>query len=553
MNKLSEDGRSKRTLIRMTSVLSMLISFFIIVGVPSVYYFLNSNYNKGLLESIAVCHKTMSASAHAQSSIDSSVISCIQHAPHPEKFTYTALGDEQNSQHFIHSIIDRFMFDSIAIDQRRVALPVFDDVNFFVLIVLLALWVGFWSHILIKILPLRAVEESVSIVKKYVEENFQYKKEKELAEEMVRVRTLFLAKMSHEIRTPLNGVIGMIDLAVQSDSTEEKNAHIHVAKKSAESLISIVNDILDFSKVDEGKLVLCQQVFDLSVMLSDLSDMFRVEANQKDIVLHFKVSHDVPQFVVSDIARMRQILINLIGNAIKFTDDGEVSVSVAFHQPDQLSVTVSDTGIGIAKHKLESIFSPFFQAEASISRMYGGTGLGLTITQQLVQLLGGSIHVESEEHKGTSFLVRLTVIPAQQSLETISVEEGLVPNDLQDLRILVAEDNAINMKIVATLLKNKGAIVSLAVNGKKAVELMSDDIDFVLMDVEMPVMSGIEATQAMRAKGFSQPIYAFTAHAVEEIKSQCLASGMNGFLTKPLIPNVLLKAISDAVLIDRRH
>jgi len=371
----------------------------------------------------------------------------------------------------------------------------------------------------------------------------------ELAQEAVQAdqaKSRFLANMSHEIRTPMNGVMGMIDLALDQDLPAEAREYLVTAKASAEALLTIINDILDISKIEAGKITIERIDCSLVQLLRDVDALMSRHAALKD--LDFKVILDtpIPERLCSDPTRIRQCLMNLIGNAIKFTSQGHVYLRVAVEGTEHVRFSIQDTGEGVPRDKLQTIFEPFSQADDSMTRRFGGTGLGLTITRKLTELLGGDISVTSEPGKGSTFTftvkagVPLTG-PEAKLVDRLDAAQAAgqqsQTTELPQLsgRVLVVEDVAVNQKIVQTLLRKTGLEVDLAANGREAVEkALAGEYDLILMDIHMPEMNGYEATRQLRQKGLRLPILALTASVMEEDIRQCTEAGCDGHLAKSI-------------------
>lgn len=364
---------------------------------------------------------------------------------------------------------------------------------------------------------------------------------KEDAETATKAKSEFLAAMSHEIRTPLNGVLGLAELLSNSELNEDQQNKVDTILSSGQTLLAILNDVLDMSKIESGNIDLENRDFNLSELISSVCTPFQSLADQKDIDLQVTSTFDQNIGLVGDPTRLRQILWNLISNAIKFTDTGSVKLSIEQKksQPKEklLCFEVQDTGLGIAEDRIEEIFSPFTQADRTITRKHGGTGLGLTIVNQLVSLMGGHIELESEIGKGSKFIVQ---IPFGLSKRTKSKEK--LKNEKSDnqarksLKILMAEDNEVNAMITRAFLEQLGHKVQHVENGKKAVEEAAHEwADLILMDVHMPEMNGLDATREIRDSSFGKtvPIIGLTAEAFSDRHENFMEIGMTDVLTKP--------------------
>jgi CheY-like chemotaxis protein len=360
--------------------------------------------------------------------------------------------------------------------------------------------------------------------------------------------------MSHEIRTPINAIIGIADLLAKTTLSPEQNKYVRVFRRAGDNLMNLINDILDLSKVEAAQLELEQTGFSLSDLLDKIREMLSVRAEEKGLSLVFEIAPDVPDNLIGDPNRLRQVLLNLIGNAIKFTESGEVSLHVTpdagLPAPGALRFTITDTGIGIPVEKLGAVFERFTQADSSTTRKYGGSGLGLTISKRLVELMGGRIWVESSVGGGSvfSFTVRLEV--SSSALHRAPVPAGARPEPaLLALRILLVEDSADNRLITVAFLAETPYRVDIAENGAIALEkFIAGSYDLVLMDRQMPVMDGLTATRAIRdwETANQRPptaILALTASALRGDQEKCMAAGCTAFLTKPIKQDILLQAI----------
>jgi signal transduction histidine kinase/CheY-like chemotaxis protein len=383
---------------------------------------------------------------------------------------------------------------------------------------------------------------------------------KEKAEEASAAKSAFLANMSHEIRTPMTAIVGYADTMLEPEQTlSDRQDALQTIRRNARHLLELINDILDISKIEADKMTVERVAADLPAILSDLLSIMRPRAVDKGLDFRLEVAGAVPQAVRTDPLRLRQVLMNLLGNAVKFTEKGFVHLGVCCEKAGeeyQLRFDIRDSGIGIARHKTDRLFLPFSQADDSMTRRFGGTGLGLTISRRLTSLLGGSVTVESEEGKGSVFTVRipvgdLTGVPMIEGLT-----EAILPKPTTAAAktwtihawILLVEDGVDNQRLISMHLRKAGADVTIAENGRKGVDVAVAaqgvrPFDLILMDMQMPELDGYGAASELRRRGFKQPIIALTAHAMAEDREKCIRAGCTDYLTKPIDKNLLIGTV----------
>lgn len=391
--------------------------------------------------------------------------------------------------------------------------------------------------------------------------NKREKLEKELVETKKRVeeasviKEQFMANMSHEIRTPMNAIIGFNDRLIKTKLNDEQQEYVAAVQSSGENLLTIINDILDFSKIEAGMVTIEHIRFNLHELLQTVYNMFFLKAKEKNISLRLHHPKDIPEFLMGDPTRLTQILINLVGNALKFTGQGNIDITVEVIKDDTqnaiVQFKVKDTGIGILEEKITEVFERFTQAESDTSRIFGGTGLGLSIVKKLVELQSGTITVESKKEEGSLFIFTIPYKKAPVLASTLKTSPEKIHHAVANdkIKILIVEDNLLNQKLAAFMIADFGYAFDICGNGKLAVDKLEKGVyDLVLMDIQMPEMDGYEATGVIRKKlMLNIPIIAMTAHAMPGEKDKCLGFGMTDYISKPIketdLHNLIIKYI----------
>ena len=418
------------------------------------------------------------------------------------------------------------------------------------------LWLGQKIHLLksqTAIVGFQVIARDITKEREFKEQLIIAKRN---AENTAQIKSQFLANMSHEIRTPLNGIMGVVNLLDKTELSEKQQIYINAINSSSNQLMGIINDVLDLSKIEAGKVEILASEFDLYELIQSVISIFEIKSNDKGIGITFTIDSDVPQFVIGDPTRLNQIMYNLLGNAVKFTNDGGVNLNILLLNEDdfetEILFQVLDSGIGMADGVTEKIFEPFTQAENDTTRKFGGTGLGLAIVKKLVELQNGSIEVKSKINEGSSFEIRLKFKKIKVHKQINTHDEEDINIDLKGLKILLVEDNPINQLVTKDLLEQQMSIVTIAGNGEIALEMLNIyQFDIVLMDMQMPILDGYQAMLLIRKSEDqnlnSIPIIALTANAIDAEIKKCFSHGADDYLSKPFRPNSLYQKVNDLV------
>lgn len=423
-------------------------------------------------------------------------------------------------------------------------------------------------EVLVKMVTFKDEKYVISFVRdisarKKAEQDLQMARDS--AEQANLAKSSFLANMSHEIRTPLTSIIGFADTALHDNKTTEQRIYaLETIKRSGNHLLHLINDILDFSKIEAGEMDVDKQAVNLIPLLFDIEAIVCGLTEKKSLAFTIDFQFPLPQTVHTDCLRLKQIILNLVNNAIKFTDQGFVKIGVSFNRLQQkLTIQVEDSGIGLSEEQLQKLFKPFKQADTSTTRRFGGTGLGLSLSRQLANLLGGEITVTSELNQGSVFSLKINL--PQSECEPQNLLSSLQESQLENRnitqqqftrlkgKVLIAEDEALNQQLFTMYLEDMGVEVSVVENGQQAVELaLNEAFDLVFMDMQMPVMSGYDAVKNLRAKNYTKPIVMLTANATLEDRKQCKEVGADDFVTKPIDEKQFYRVTANYLLSDTK-
>lgn len=420
------------------------------------------------------------------------------------------------------------------------------------------IWIGQKIHLL----KSNNIITGFQIIARDITQEKQFKEQliiaKKNAEKTAEIKSQFLANMSHEIRTPLNGIVGIVHLLGKTELSEKQKTYINAITTSSNQLMGIINDILDLSKIEAGKMDLTEIEFDIHELINSVVAIFEIKSSGKDVSITADIESGVPQFIIGDSIRLNQIMYNLLGNAVKFTENGEIKLKVSLLKANEedleIQFIVTDSGIGMSNIVTNKIFDSFTQAEGDTTRKFGGTGLGLAIVKKLVELQGGKIEVMSKENEGSCFTINLKFKKVKdQNKKTIdSVNHIELYKQLKDLKILLVEDNPINQLVTKDILEEKGALVTIAENGQIALDILQNDqFSLILMDMQMPVLDGYHAMKAIRESDNEKlrkvPILALTANAIQPEIAKCFEFGANDYMSKPFKPESLYLNIIEII------